>query len=240
MKMKEFPLQSSILIAQILKDLVQIQDLQKPVPRFWPPIRMAIKDQRSKFAGNWQVAERLGKIGAWRRKCTNLTLSRITLAKIASYISAGLIAGCRKGHWSSKTGQKLVFSAWKKGFLKNPCYKRDFWPKTGLKRAKGLSVDGLDVFQEKFHSRFSRMLIPCNLEARYGVKQLSVKKGFQKIIVNSKPMDFIHESHKGLVSNSYKRYLWKDAVSFDHSLWNTFKTTKKQNATSFRFRHILR
>ncbi len=49
---------------------------------------------------------------------------------------AALISGYRKGHWSFKTGQKLVFSAWKRGLLK-PCYKKDFWPKTRFKRAKG-------------------------------------------------------------------------------------------------------
>ncbi len=41
----------------------------------------------------------------------------------------------------SKQGNKnnkVVFLAWKRGFSKNPCYKRNFWPKTGLKRAKGL------------------------------------------------------------------------------------------------------
>ena len=32
-----------------------------------------------------------------------------------------------------------------RGLYKNSCYKRDFWPKTGLKRAKGLCVDGLPV-----------------------------------------------------------------------------------------------
>ncbi len=46
----------------------------------------------------------------------------------------------KKGDISSGKGlysDKGVFSVTKKGYLENPCYKRDFWPKTGLKRAKG-------------------------------------------------------------------------------------------------------
>ncbi len=36
-----------------------------------------------------------------------------------------------------------VFCVTEKGYSGNHCYNRDFYPKTGLKRAKGLSVPAL-------------------------------------------------------------------------------------------------
>ena len=41
-----------------------------------------------------------------------------------------------------------------KGFSKNPCYKRDFGPKTGLKRAKGLFGPGLKTRNQSQEQQF--------------------------------------------------------------------------------------
>ncbi len=50
-----------------------------------------------------------------------------------------LIDGSGKGTCRPKTGQKVVFLEGEKGFSKNPFSKGNSDPKTGLKRAKGLS-----------------------------------------------------------------------------------------------------
>ncbi len=47
--------------------------------------------------------------------------------------------GSAKGPCSPKTGQKVAFLVEEKGFSKNPFSKGISDPKTGLKRAKGLS-----------------------------------------------------------------------------------------------------
>ncbi len=50
-----------------------------------------------------------------------------------------LIDGSAKGQCSTKTGQKVAFIEGEEGFSKNPFSKEISDPKTGLKRAKGLS-----------------------------------------------------------------------------------------------------
>ncbi len=50
-----------------------------------------------------------------------------------------MIDDSAKGPCSPKTGHKVVFRVGEKGFSKNPFLKGISDPKTGLKRAKGLS-----------------------------------------------------------------------------------------------------
>ncbi len=90
------------------------------------------------------------KLARSAEKFTKQQSSMRISMKISWYMWTGWKVCWIKGLWWFKTGHKGVFSVTEKGISENPCYKRDFLPKTGLKRAKGLSVPALQWSNQCF------------------------------------------------------------------------------------------
>ncbi len=71
--------------------------------------------------------------------------------RILRKTSIKLIDGSAKGPCSPETGQKVVFLEGEEGVSKYPFSKGISDPKTGLKRAKGLSGPTLTVGQSLYY-----------------------------------------------------------------------------------------